>query len=112
MPHETSLVVLVSVAIVLDLASLALLHVSRSGTFGRKYFPMYAALRAGLLLGIGVGLEVPGVVLALVISVLTLFSYVQLRRLQFCETCGRTVPRQRPSSEPEFCVRCGASLQE
>ena len=111
MPHQTSLVVLLGVATVIDLASLALLHVSRSGAFGRKYFPMYAALRAGLLLGIGVGLEVPGGVLALVISFLTLVSYVQLRRLQFCETCGRTVPRQRPFSKPEFCIRCGTSLR-
>ncbi len=111
MPLPTSLVVLLSVATVIDLASLALVHASRSGTAGRKYFPLYAALRAGLLLGIGVGLSVPRVLLIVVIAVLTLLSYVQLRRLQFCGTCGRTVPRQRPFSEPEFCTRCGTSLR-
>jgi rRNA maturation endonuclease Nob1 len=46
------------------------------------------------------------------VPLLTLFTYLQLRRLQYCDACQRTVPRLRPLSEPEFCVRCGGSLRQ
>src|SRR5688572_9839284 len=110
MPGQAFHIFLV-VALLLGLAGLALMHVRGKAAFTGKQRSLYVALEAGLLLGVGVALGLPAVLLGVMVSFLTFFTYLQLGRLQYCDSCERTVPRLRPLSEPEFCIRCGASLR-
>jgi len=111
MPDQQSFGILLVVWTLLTLAGLAVLHLSPNRARLRTFVPWYTGLGAVLLLGIGAALGLPVALLAVMVPLLALITYVQLRRLQFCDGCARTVPRLRPLSEPEFCSRCGASLR-
>jgi hypothetical protein len=111
MPDQRSFGILLVVWTLLGLAGLACLQFMPNGARLRAFVPWYVGVCGVLLLGVGAALGFPVVLLVVVVPLLTLFMYVQLRRLQFCDGCGRTVPRLRPLSEPEFCYRCGASLR-
>jgi hypothetical protein len=112
MPHQTSLILILSVATVFNLAGLTFVYVSRTDARTHPYVPWYVGLEAAMLLGIGAALGLPGVLLAIVVAFMTLVTYVQLGRFLYCSSCKRNVPRQRRLSQPEFCVRCGASLRQ
>jgi hypothetical protein len=112
MPQQTSFTIFVGAAALLGVAGLALVHARGKAAFTGKHLPWYTGFEAVGLLGIGAALGLPAVLLAVMVPLLTLFTYLQLRRLQYCDACQRTVPRLRPLSEPEFCVRCGGSLRQ
>jgi hypothetical protein len=112
MPQQTSLTIFVAAATLLGLAGLALIHVRGRAAFTGNHMPWYAGFEGVVLLGIGAALGLPAVLLTVMVPLLMLFTYLQLRRLQYCDACQRTVPRLRPLSEPEFCVRCGGSLRQ
>jgi hypothetical protein len=112
MPQQTSFTIFVGAAALLGVAGLALVHARGKAAFTGKHLPWYTGFEAVVLLGIGAALGLPAVLLAVMVPLLTLFTYLQLRRLQYCDACQRTVPRLRPLSEPEFCVRCGGSLRQ
>jgi hypothetical protein len=112
MPNQTSLMVFLGVATLVGLAGLAVMHVSRNVAFTHRHLLWYVSFEGILLLVVGAALELPAVLLATMVPLLMLFTYVKLGRFQFCETCRRSVPRLRPLSQPEFCVRCGGSLRE
>jgi hypothetical protein len=104
--------ILMVVATLFNLAGVTLVYMSRTDARTHRYVPWYLGLEAAMLLGIGAALGLPGVLLAIVAALMTLVTYVQLRRFQYCSSCERNVPRQRRLSNPEFCVRCGTSLRE
>ena len=112
MPHQTSFIIFMGVAALVGLAGVAFMHVSRNVAFTRRHLLSYVSLEGILLLVVGAAVELPAVLLAIMVPLMMLLLYVQLGRFQFCETCRRTVPRLRPLSQPEFCVRCGGSLRQ
>jgi hypothetical protein len=111
-PYHTSLIVFLSVATLVGLAGLTVMHMSRNVAFTRRHLLWYVSFEGILLLVVGAALELPAVLLVIMVPLMMLFTYVQFGRYQFCETCRRTVPRLRPLSEPEFCFRCGGSLRQ
>jgi hypothetical protein len=110
-PHQTSFVIFVGAAVLLGLAGLGLVHARGKAAFTGRHLPWYAGFEGIVLLGLGAALGLPAVLLAVMVPLLTLVTYLQLRRLHYCDACRRAVPRLRPLSEPEFCVRCGRSLR-
>ena len=109
MPNHVSFLILLAAGTLLSLCGLAFLNLSRNAAHMRTFVPWYAGLGGVLLLGIGAALGLPVALLVVLVPLLALMMYVQLRRLEFCDGCGRAVPRLRRLSEPEFCFRCGAS---
>lgn len=112
MPNQTSFIIFVSVAAVVGLAGVAFMYVSRNVALARRHLLSYVSFEGILLLVVGAALELPAVLLAIMVPLMMLLTYAQLGRFQFCDTCRRTVPRLRPLSQPEFCVRCGGSLRQ
>jgi hypothetical protein len=40
-----------------------------------------------------------------------LITFLNLRSVKFCNTCGKTLINQIPFTAPKFCSKCGAKLE-
>jgi hypothetical protein len=51
-------------------------------------------------------------VLAFFIPMVALITFLNLRTIKFCPSCGRTLYRQPVFAKASFCSHCGSSLEE
>jgi hypothetical protein len=52
----------------------------------------------------------PPAALLLAVPGVALILFLNIRGIQFCDACGRTVFSQNPWSPSKFCAKCGAPL--
>ena len=66
-PYHTSLIIFLSVATVVGLAGLAVMHVSRNVAFTRRHLLWYVIFEGILLLVVGAALGLPALLLAIMV---------------------------------------------
>jgi hypothetical protein len=97
--------------VVLAIASTAFFHLIRDAKLKQAVFP-FAAIGAGLLfLGFLFFIAPLGVVAAAVPFVV-LVTWIRLRSIRFCMSCGKTSLGQNVIFPSKFCPSCGAQLVE
>ena len=95
---------------VMGFANFVLLFGSRDAAFKRRLQPRLAILGALLFSGLLWSAGVPGPAVALATAFGAVASYVGMRRMRFCDGCGRTVLESIPWSRAQYCATCGARL--
>ena len=85
---------------------------SKNAPFKRKYFPWFAGLSGLIFIGIVTATAISLALLAIMIPLVALITYLNIRGTQFCGACGRTMIQQMPFSRADFCSRCGAPLRD
>lgn len=88
----------------------ALFALNRDAALKRSLWPPFAVASALLFAVITWLMGVPTRYLSILIPVLILMVWANLRTVRFCDSCGRTIMNQTPFSKPEFCSKCGAKL--
>ena len=84
---------------------------NKNAALKRKLFP-YFVLGAGLVMVAFISLsKIPHQVLFVAIPIIVLISFLNIKSVKFCDSCGRTVHSQNPFSPAEYCQKCGAKLQ-
>lgn len=97
--------------VVLGLLSGAFFFLGRNASLKRKVFPPLAVAAAILFVGFVWAMGFPSHVLLVLIPVVVLITFLNLRSVKFCDDCGRTIINQIPFSPPQFCSKCGAKLR-
>ena len=99
------------IAIILVMMGISsLFWISRNAHLKRRLWPVWLVVSSALLTLFGWLLGgFPAALFMLVASIL--FGRINLRRIRFCDRCGRTV-RSVPLFEPpaQYCPACGAPL--
>ena len=85
---------------------------SNNAAFKRRYFPWFAGLTGLAFIGVLTAKGIPPAMLAIMIVVVALITYLYIRGTHFCGACGRTIFDQMPFSRADFCSKCGAPLRD
>jgi hypothetical protein len=96
---------------VLGAGAAAFFLISRNAPLKRRLFPLWILVSSVLMLTIvryalGTNLQMFYVVAALLVG----SAWINLRRVRFCDACGRTVGSRRMIGPPTSCPSCGAAL--
>jgi hypothetical protein len=49
-------------------------------------------------------------ILYIAVPAIILISFLNIRMVRFCDSCGKTIYQQLPFSRPRYCPYCGAKL--
>jgi hypothetical protein len=103
--------VFAGVWLALGLVSAGFLFLSKNVRLKRRLWPPFLVLTGVLFVGFTWAMgAVPGQGMLVVVPLVALIIYLNLRAVQFCDSCGVTVLSQNPFSRPAFCSKCGARL--
>ena len=103
--------------IVLGIDGFFLFYLGKDVAFKRKWFPRYVIL-AGVLFVVFAtsimafsanSLEILGM-LAFIILITSIISYLNIKMTRFCDKCGATLVNQNWFVAMKFCPKCGAEL--
>ncbi len=84
---------------------------NKNAALKRRLFP-YFMIAAALVMVIFVFFSgIPPQALFIVIPAVALISFLNIRSIKFCDSCGRTINSQNPFSPAEYCQKCGAKLK-
>jgi len=98
--------------ILLGLASAAFFFLSKDAALKRKVWPPFTIATALLFLGFVWAMGFASNVFIIMVPALTLITFLNLRSVKFCDSCGKTNMSQNPISPPEYCSKCGAQLSK
>ena len=102
--------IFIGVWVVLGLASAAFFFLNKDASLKRKVWPP-ATIGVGVLfLGFVWLMGFPAEVMYIAVPAVALITFLNLRAVQFCDSCGKTLMSQNPFSKAEFCSKCGAKL--
>lgn len=99
--------------ILLGIGSFLFFHFHRNTALKRRVFPVFVIATAvvfGGFIYFAMGRQQPQVLLVAV-PALVLISFLNIRQIRFCDSCGKTLYRQPVFSRPQFCPHCGGKLQ-
>ncbi len=89
----------------------------RDAALKRKWFPRYIVLVGVLLVLFSSAMTVAGShsfaslwMVVLVVPVVALISYLNVKFTKFCDKCGATIVDHNWFSPTRFCSKCGAKL--
>src|SRR6266404_1892767 len=97
---------------VLGISSFLFFHFSRNTTLKRRVFPPFV-----IIIGIIFGCFVAYMsrdhlqILFVAVPMIALISFLNIRKMRFCDACGRTLYQQPIFSRTQYCPRCGAQLK-
>lgn len=97
--------------IILGIISFVIFVASKNAQLKRMLWPHFIIITALLLIGFAVLLGFRGNTLFVMIPVVVLVSYMNIRAVRFCDACGKTVFSQNPLQKPKYCSDCGAKLK-
>ena len=103
--------VFAGVWVVLGLFSAGFLFLSKNAQLKRKLWPPFLILTGVLFVGFiwAMG-AIPWQGMLVAVPLVALITYLNLRAVQFCDSCGSTVMSQNPFPLPAFCSKCGSKL--
>lgn len=76
----------------------------------RKLWPLYLIVQSALFLGIFWMIGFPDPAAYVAVPAVILITALNMRSIQFCDGCGKTLMSQGLLSKAEFCSKCGARL--
>lgn len=97
--------------VVLGLFSTAFFFLGKNASLKRKVWPPFTIATAVLFVGFVWAIGFPPQVFFIIIPVVALITFLNLRSVQFCDACGKTIMHQNLFSTPQFCSKCGAKLR-
>ena len=86
--------------VLLSTAGFLFFQFSKNAAFKRRYFPWFAGLSGLIFIGIVTTTAISLAMLAIMIPLVALITYLHIRGTQFCGACGRTMIHQMPFSRP------------
>ncbi len=98
--------------IALGVTGFLLFFVSKNVELKKRYYRWYA-IGAGTLFAffiIMAGMPIMGLLIFL--PFVALITYLNLRGIKFCSSCGRTIMNQAWFSKVNYCSSCGAKLED
>ncbi len=97
--------------VILGISSFLFLQFNRNAALKRRIFPGFV-VGVGVVFGCFVAYMSRGhlQVLFVAVPMITLITFLNLRKTRFCDSCGRTLYQQPIFSSSQFCPRCGAQL--
>ncbi len=98
--------------ILLAIVGFLLFYLNRNVAFKRRYLPWFLGLTGVLFIGFMLASGTPKFLVLIIAPVAALIMYMNVKGIQFCDACGRTLIEQMSFSRPEFCSKCGASLRK
>jgi hypothetical protein len=103
--------------VVLGITGFIFFFLNRDAALKRKWFPRYITLAGVLFVLYVTAMTVAGSpsfpslgVLVLVVPMVVLISYLNLKFTKFCNQCGATIIEQNWFSPTRFCSKCGNKL--
>jgi hypothetical protein len=96
---------------VLGVGSALFFWLNRDAALKRKVFPPLMIGAGVIFIGFIWLTGAPTQFLFIAIPAVVLISFLNIRGMKFCDSCGRTIHSQNPFSPAEFCSKCGAKLQ-
>ena len=98
--------------VILGISSFLFFHLNRDAALKRRIFPIFV-ISVGVVFGCFVAYMSRGYlqVLFVAIPMISLITFLNLRKTRFCDACGRTLYQQPIFSRSQFCPRCGAQLK-
>lgn len=93
--------------VLLGLFSASFFFLSKNAHLKRKVWPPFIVITGILFAGF-----VWAMGFLIVIPAVALITFLNLRAVQFCNSCGATIMTQNPLSKPMFCSKCGAGLKQ
>jgi hypothetical protein len=102
--------VFIVVWVALGLFSAGFFFLNKNAPLKRKVWPPFTIAAALLFIGFIVAMDAPAPALLFAVPGVVLITWIDLRVVRFCNSCGATIMRQKPFATPKFCSRCGAAL--
>ena len=103
--------VFIVVWIVLGLFSAGFFLLNKNAQLKRKVLPPFVVGTGILFAGFMLATGAPWEVMLIFGPAIALITFLNLRSITFCNSCGATLMNQNPFSKPAFCSKCGASLK-
>jgi hypothetical protein len=91
-------------------AGIYLFYVSKDVRFKRRYLPRYIVLIGALCIYSTVRAGFPLEMMYFIVPAVALVTFLNIRALKFCDSCGRTIVNRTVFTETEYCPKCGAKL--
>ncbi|MEW6094883.1 MAG: hypothetical protein AB1531_13060 [Chloroflexota bacterium] len=111
--REIALVISISLYVVLGLAGWIVFLINDDVAFKKRYFPWYG-ISMGILFGIFIiatgMMDFVGLVVSL--SAIALITFMNIRMIKFCDSCGKTIINKALFSRVNYCSHCGAKLDD
>jgi len=113
MNHGTPQVFIVFIVVwaALGIGLSALMRFNRDAAFKRRIFPpIMIGVGALFLAFVLLSGTVPPAFLLLMVPMIVLIMFLNVKFTKFCDACGETVRTRQVFSSPKFCPKCGAPL--
>lgn len=110
--REIVFVIIMGLFVALGIAGSIIFLVGKNVPFKKKYFPWYV-ISIGVLFALSIivtGMDF--IPLIIFIAIIALITYINLRAIKFCNSCGKTIINQTWYSKVSFCSNCGAKLND
>jgi len=98
--------------VVLGLFSAGFFFLSKNASLKRKVWAPFSIFTGLLFVGFIWAMGFPAQVLYVAVPAVALITFLNLRAVRFCGSCGATLMSQNPLSRPAFCSKCGAKLEQ
>lgn len=79
--------------------------------FKVKYFKYFVILTGLLFIGFNFLMKAPLQVFIIMIPMIILISFLNIKYTRFCKNCGKTIIDILPFSKIKYCTKCGKELQ-
>ena len=93
-------------------------YLGKNAAFKRRWFPRFSIFAGGLFLafvtafiGVGPGAKGGLLVLTLMVPMLVLITFLNIKMTKFCDKCGATLINSNWFVPMRFCSKCGAALE-
>ena len=98
--------------VILGVISFLFFQFNRSAALKRKIWPVFIVAIGVIFFGFAYYfiLRQQPRVLFVAIPAIIFISFLNIRTVRFCDSCGRTLRRQPIFSRTQFCPYCGADL--
>ena len=104
--------VFIAVWVVLGLSSAAFFFLNKNAPLKRKVWPPFVVITGVLFVGFAWAMGFPADFFFVLVPATAVITALNLRAVQFCNSCGATLMSQNPFSRPAFCSKCGAGFKQ
>jgi len=96
--------------VVLGVASYLFFWRGRDAAAKRRAYPAFTIGVAALFIFFNLLMGIPATFLVVLVPALSVITWLNLRHVQFCDQCGRTVSNQGWAGRSTYCPYCGQAL--
>jgi len=110
MSSEEIFPIFFGVWILLGVLSFLLFFMSKNTKLKKKLWPPFVIFAGLLFIGFGYAMGFDGEPLFIMVPMVVLISFLNIRSAKFCDSCGKTNMNQNLLSPAKFCSKCGEEL--